>query len=280
LAQSFNPIGSISGVVISKFYILSDLNASDAGERAAMTAEQLQQIQQSELEAVMGPYVSIGIVLLVIWVVIAFTRMPKAAGESTEIELWTTIKRLLKKRSYAMGIVAQFFYVEAQICVWSFTIRYIMDELHVDEAAASNYYIAALIVFTAFRFINTYLIKYLKPSNLLMGSAMLGVAATSVVIAGSGYIGVVALILISGFMSLMFPTIFGIASEGLGEDAKIGSAGLIMAIGGGAALPALQGLISDATGSIHISYWVPLVCFLIVAAYGLMSRTFDLKPTQ
>src|SRR5699024_995887 len=103
LAQSFYPIGSISGVVISKFFILSQLNASDAGERAAMTAEQLQQIQQSELEAVMGPYVSIGIVLLVIWVVIAFTRMPKAAGESTEIELWTTIKRLLKKRSYAMG---------------------------------------------------------------------------------------------------------------------------------------------------------------------------------
>ncbi|MCW9707919.1 L-fucose:H+ symporter permease [Fodinibius salsisoli] len=279
LAQSFNPIGSISGVVISKFYILSQLDVSGAQERAAMSAEQLQSIQQAELGAVMGPYVTLGFVLLGIWLLIAFTKMPKASTTSTSIDLWPTIKRLVRKKSYVLGVVAQFFYVGAQICVWSFTIRYVMDELGLAEAGASNYYIAALIVFTLFRFVNTYLMKYIKPSNLLMGSAMLGVLSTLVVILGSGYVGVIALVAISAFMSLMFPTIFGLASQGLGEDTKIGSSGLIMAIGGGAALPAVQGMISDATGSIHLSYFVPLVCFVIIAFYGMLSKKYQLAES-
>lgn len=177
-----------------------------------------------------------------------------------------------------MGVVAQFFYVGAQICVWSFTIRYVMEELNLTESAASNYYIAALVVFTIFRFINTYLMKYFKPGNLLMLSAMLGVVSTFIVIVGSGLVGVIALVAISGFMSLMFPTIFGIASEGLGEDTKIASSGLIMAIGGGALLPPLQGALSDMTGSINISYWVPLICFVIVALYGLLSKKQEPAP--
>lgn len=275
LAQSFNPIGSISGVVISKFYILSNLDLSSVRERAAMSADELQKIQEAELNAVMGPYVTIGLLLLLLWIVIASIRMPKASNEGTKIELWSTIKRLAKKRNYVLGVIAQFFYVGAQICVWSFTIRYVMQELDLAEAAASNYYIAALIVFTVFRFINTYLMKYFKPENLLMLSAVLGVVSTLIVIVGSGYVGVIALVAISGFMSLMFPTIFGIASMGLGKDTKIGSSGLIMAIGGGAVLPALQGLLSDATGSIHISYWVPLLCFILIALYGFLSRNFN-----
>lgn len=281
LAQSFNPIGSISGVVISKFFILSHLNQSSAQERAAMSAEKLHSIQQAELGAVMGPYVSIGILLLLLWIIIAVRKMPKASTAGSSVDLWPTVKRLVKRKNYVLGVVAQFFYVGAQICVWSFTIRYVMQELGVAESSASNYYIAALVVFTAFRFINTWLMKYFKPGNLLMGSAMLGVISTFIVIVANGMVGVVALILISGFMSLMFPTIFGIASEGLGDDTKIGSSGLIMAIGGGAALPALQGLISDATGSIHISYWVPLVCFLIITGYGLLSRKYNLaEPVE
>ncbi|GAA5522155.1 L-fucose:H+ symporter permease [Aliifodinibius salicampi] len=279
LAQSFNPIGSISGVIISKFYILSQLDMAGAEERAAMSAEQLQTVQQAELDAVMGPYVGLGLLLFFLWIVIASIKMPKASTESTTVDLWPALKRLSKNRKYVMGVVAQFFYVGAQICVWSFTIRYVMDELNVAESAASNYYIAALVIFTFFRFVNTYLMKYLKPTNLLMGSALAGSFFTFIVIAGSGYVGVIALVAISASMSLMFPTIFGLASEGLGEDTKIGSSGLIMAIGGGAALPALQGLLSDATGSIHISYWIPLVCFLVVALYGLLNKKYDLKET-
>lgn len=276
LAQSFNPIGSISGVVISKFFILSNLDQSNVQERAAMTAEQLESIQQAELSAVMGPYVTIGVLLLVLWIVIASRKMPKASTESRNIDLWPTIKRLFDRKNYVFGVAAQFFYVGAQICVWSFTIRYVMEELGVVEDIASSYYIAALVVFTLFRFVNTWLMKFFRPANLLMLSALLGVLATFIVIVESGMVGVVALIAISGFMSLMFPTIFGIASKGLGADTKIGSAGLIMAIGGGAVLPALMGLLSDATSSIHIAYWVPLVCFLLVAGYGLWARKFDM----
>lgn len=275
LAQSFNPIGSISGVVISKFFILAHLDLADADERAAMTPEQLTGIQEAELSAVMGPYVAIGFGLLVLWIIIAKTMMPKASDETPSVQLGSTLKRLFNNKNYVMGVMAQFFYVGAQICVWSFTIRYVMAELNVTEAVASSYYIAALIVFTIFRFINTFLMKYFRPENLLVISALFGVVSTFLVISGSGYAGVYALVAISGFMSLMFPTIFGLASKGLGMDTKIGSSGLIMAIGGGAVLPPLQGLISDMTGSIGISFWVPLLCFVIIAFYGLLSRNYN-----
>ncbi len=272
LAQSFNPIGSISGVVISKFFILSNLDIAGAEERALMTPEQLTAIQEAELSAVMGPYVTIGLLLLLLWIAIAVTKMPKGSDESPKIDLIPTLKRLFGNKNYVMGVVAQFFYVGAQICVWSFTIRYVMAELDIREAAASSYYIAALVVFTVFRFINTFLMKYFRPENLLILSAVLAIISTFLVITGGGLAGVYALVAISGFMSLMFPTIFGLSSKGLGQDTKIGSSGLIMAIGGGAVLPPLQGLLSDATGSIGISFWVPLLCFVIITIYGIISR--------
>lgn len=272
LAQSFNPLGSISGVVISKFYILSQLDLSSAKERAEMTAQELSKIQEAELDAVMGPYVAVGILLLVLGIVIYFTKMPKVSTEETKINFWPTVKRLVKNKNYVFGVVAQFFYVGAQICVWSFIIRYVMEELNVVEAEASSYYIASLILFTLFRFINTSLMSWFKPADLLALSSLLGIMSTFLVITGSGYVGVIALVAISGFMSLMFPTIFGLASEGLGKDTKLGSSGLIMAIGGGAALPAVMGLISDYTGSIHIAYWVPLLCFIVVMLYGLYHK--------
>jgi MFS transporter, FHS family, L-fucose permease len=275
LAQSFNPIGSISGVIISKFFILSHLNKASFDERAAMPLEQLRAIQQSELNAVMGPYVTIGFILLVLWVVIAVTKMPRASDEEKTVQLWHTILRLVRNRNYTSGVVAQFFYVGAQICVWSFTIRYVISELNINEAQASSYYISALIVFTVCRFINTALMSYIKPEILLTYLSTLGIISTLIVIFGSGYTGVYALVAVSGCMSLMFPTIFGLASKGLGDDAKMGSAGLIMAIGGGAALPPIQGLISDITGNIHISFWIPLLCFVIITIYGVKSKRYN-----
>lgn len=269
LAQSFNPLGSISGVVISKFYILSQLNLSDAEERAGMSLEQLGEIQQAELGAVMGPYVTVGVALMLLWIVIYFTKMPRVSEKVTDISFWPTVKRLLKNKNYVTGVIAQFFYVGAQICVWSFIIRYVMEELGVTEAEASSYYIASLIIFVLFRFVNTGLMTFFKPANLLVLASILGIVSTFLAITGSGYVGVIALVAISGFMSLMFPTIFGLASEGLGaEDTKMASAGLIMAIGGGAAFPAIMGLISDYTGSIRLAYWVPLLCFVVIWYFG------------
>ncbi len=268
LAQSFNPIGSIAGVFLSKWFILSELNQADTQERAAMSAESLRQIQSDELAAVVGPYVGVALVLMVLWICMALMKMPKVSGIGETGRLGATFKRLLRNRNWTWAVIAQFFYVGAQIGVWSFTIRYVMDELSLNEEQASNYYIASLILFAVSRFVCTALMRIMTPGALLTALAAAAAVCTFTVIYGGGYLGVYALIGISGCMSLMFPTIFGLAVRGLGEDTKIGGSGLIMAILGGAILTAVQGQVSDATGSIHSAYWVPLICFLIIAYYG------------
>lgn len=269
LAQSFNPIGSISGILISQLFILSNLNSASAAERKIMSQEQLTKIQAQELEAVMGPYVGVALILIVIWILIAVLKMPAGSDESANLELIKTFKRLFKNQNYLRGVIAQFFYVGAQIGVWSFTIRYTMKELNLNEKDAASYYLASLILFGGFRFLCTGLMKYLQPSKLLSLLSFFSILLTSIVIFSGGVFGVYALVLISACMSLMFPTIFGLAIKDLGEDTKIGSSGLIMAILGGAVLTAVQGLVSDWTGSINTSYIIPLISFIIILYYGL-----------
>ncbi|HSG68608.1 MAG TPA: L-fucose:H+ symporter permease, partial [Bacteroidales bacterium] len=193
LAQSFNPIGSILGVVLSKFFILSNLNQASSADRSIMAAEELAKIQATELNAVMGPYVGIAIVLLIIWIMIAASKMPRAA-DTRDLNFMSTIKRLLKNSNYTQGVIAQFFYVGAQIGVWSFTIRYVMQELDVNEEKASSYYIAALIAFTLSRFVFTGLMKFFRPGNLLAVAAALALLSSLVVIFGGGMTAVVALV--------------------------------------------------------------------------------------
>lgn len=269
LAQSFNPIGSIMGVFLSREFILSSLNRAGADDRAQMTAEQLQGVQSQELTAVMGPYVGLAAIMILIWVLITGTSMPDES-EDGKFSFFATLGRLFQKPHYLGGVFAQFCYVGAQIGVWSFTIRYVMAELSYTEAEASTYYIAALVLFAFFRFLFTWLMRFTEPSRLLAGASAIAILLTAVVILGGGYVGVIALVGISACMSLMFPTIFGLAVRGLGDDAKIGGSGLVMAIIGGAAFPAIQGLISDATGSIQVAYLVPLLCFVVTAGYGLL----------
>ncbi|SDL01702.1 MFS transporter, FHS family, L-fucose permease [Catalinimonas alkaloidigena] len=279
LAQSFNPIGSVIGVLLSKFFILSQLDRSDALARASMTPEQLNAIQAKELAAVMGPYVGVAVVLLALWAVIAFTKMPKATDETHVLDFGATIRRLLKNSNYVWAVVAQFFYVGAQICVWSFTIRYVMQELGVDEDAAANYYLAALLLFIVSRFICTALMKFFSPGAMLMSLAILAMVCTGMVILFSGLVSVIALVMISGCMSLMFPTIYGLGLQGLGTDTKIGGSGLIMAILGGALLPLVQGQVSDMAGSISVAFIIPLICFGLVAYYGSRTRRQQPVPT-
>ena len=183
-----------------------------------------------------------------------------------------TFGRLIRNRKYRNGVIAQFFYVGAQIGVWSFTIRFVMNELGLNEALASEYYLAALILFVASRFIFTWLMKFFAPVKLLTFSALMATFSTLMVIFGHGLFSVLALVSISGFMSLMFPTIFGIAVEGLGADTKIGGSGLIMAILGGAVLTMIQGKVSDLTGDIRFSFFVPMVCFLFILFYGIRAQ--------
>jgi FHS family L-fucose permease-like MFS transporter len=272
LAQSFNPIGSITGVLLSKFFILENLNTADATTRAGLSAEELQLIQQQELSAVMGPYVGVALLLLVIWLSISFIKMPSFSNHEESIHLGDSLKRLLSNSNYKWGVVAQFFYVGAQIGVWSYTIRYVMTELSLDESGASNYYLAALILFTLMRFAFTALLKRFRGSILLIWSSFIAVGFLLLVIFIGGFVGVLALVGISGCMSLMFPTIFGLASQGLGRDRKIAGSGLIMAILGGAVLTAIQGQVSDISGSIHLSFIIPMFCFLVVAYFGFCNR--------
>jgi FHS family L-fucose permease-like MFS transporter len=283
LAQSFNPIGSITGILLSQQFILSKLNRAGAAERAAMNPEDLQIIQKGELNAVTITYVTLGLILVIIWVLIATNRkMPKTADAGGPLNFASTFGRLFRKKHYVWGVIAQFFYVGAQIGVWSFTIRYVMKELRLEEIQlpagktpeqmAATYYLASLILFTFSRFVCTWLMKFITPAKLLSVLAGLAVVFTTMVIYAGGRIGVYALVGISGCMSLMFPTIFGLACRGLGEDTKLAGSGLILAIFGGAFFTQLQGVVSDMTGNINLAFWVPLCCFAVIAYYGMLAR--------
>lgn len=271
LAQSFNPIGALTGVVIGKLLIFSELNKANELERAALSSVDLISMQKVEMYAVMTPYIGIAILLLLIWLVIASRKMPMGADIS-EVPILDSVKRLLHNKVYVSGVVAQFLNVGGMTCIYSFMVRYIMVELGTDESGAANYQIAALILFTASRFVFTALLSRYSAYFLLGLGSLVAVLCLGAVITTSGLVSVVALILISASMSLTFPTIFGLACQGTGSDQKIAGSGLIMAISGGAALPAIQGLVSDATHSIKFSYIVPLLCCAGVFLYAVTAN--------
>ena len=259
IAQSFNPIGSIIGILMSKYFILKDIS----------------------LYSVSGTYASLGLVLITILVAMLFVKMPAGRDSGTRNGIIASFGRLFTNRLYRYGVVAQFFYVGAQIGVWSFTIRIVMQELGVLEAQASTIYLITIIGFCLSRFIYTWLMKWVSPAKLLLAGGVLSTLMTAVVVlgAGSGWLLIVALVLISFFMSLMFPTIYGLSLGGVTQsehpdDAKLGASGLIMAILGGALLTPLQGLVSD-NSSIYMSYNIPAICFVVVtlfAAYAVKTN--------
>lgn len=253
IAQAFNPIGSIVGILLSKYFILQDIS----------------------LYSVSGTYMTLGLVLAGIMVVMLFARMPEGRDSGKMGGVRASVRRLLGNKAYVFGVIAQFFYVGAQIGVWSFTIRIVMQELGMVEAEAATVYLWTIIAFCASRFIYTWLMKYFAPARLLVFGAVMSALCCALVVVGAGWgwAMVSALVAVSFFMSLMFPTIYGIALSSVGEDSKIGASGLIMSILGGALLTPLQAMVSDAAG-IYTSYLVPLVCFVVVLMYGIRaSRT-------
>ncbi|MBO5546318.1 MAG: L-fucose:H+ symporter permease [Bacteroidales bacterium] len=269
IAQSFNPLGSITGILLSQYFILGELSSASAAERAAMSPEKLEALQAHELGAVTGTYMTLGFVLLAIMVVMLLVRMPEGRDDGASDSLKETFRRLLSNKTYKWGVVAQFFYIGAQIGVWSFTIRLVMQELGILEARAATIYLVSIICFSAARFLFTWLMKWFRPSKLLLWAAVADIVLCALVVLckGAGWLCVGALVGVSFFMSLMFPTIYGIALTDVGADAKIGASGLIMAILGGALLTPLQGRISDLFG-VNASYLVPLGCFVVVLAYA------------
>ena len=255
IAQSFNPVGSIAGILVSKYLILDNIS----------------------LYSVSKTYTALGCLLLVIMTVMLFAKMPAGRDAATGDSLKATLTRLVANKHYVYGVVAQFFYVGAQVGVWSYTIRIVMQEMGVMEAEASNIFLISMVAFCLSRFFYTWLMKWVQPIKLLAVSGVLSMLCSVAVAftAGKGLVMVIFLVLISLFMSLMFPTIYGTALGGItsGEhpdDSKIAASILIMSILGGALIPSLQGLLSDAT-SIYVSYLVPAFCFAVVLCYAVFA---------
>ncbi|MCF7886403.1 MAG: L-fucose:H+ symporter permease [Candidatus Marinimicrobia bacterium] len=281
-AQAFNPIGSLTGMFIAQQLILAKLHPATASERAAMASAKLKEVTTNDLAVIRTPYVFMAFILIAVLILVAITKMPGHGDKNKHLNLKPTLKRLFSNQRYLHGVIAQFFYVAAQIMCWTFIIHYGTEvftspefgmSVAKAEVLSQKYNIVAMGIFTVSRFINTFLLKYFRPGKLLMNLAIGAITLTLGTIIIPGIVGLYCLVGISACMSLMFPTIYGIALKGLGEDAKIGAAGLIMAILGGSVMPPMQGAIIDLgqvgpLSGVRASFVLTLLCFIVITHYG------------
>jgi MFS transporter, FHS family, L-fucose permease len=266
LAQSFNGLAATIAPFLGGIFILSGKTLSVA-EESAMSAAQLNTYLDQEAAAVKMPYLIIGFVVLAVAFLLYRSHLPEITDHEHSIDLATKNSSLWRHKHLIWGVLAQFFYVGAQVCVSSFFIRYLYKTAEIDEKPAANYLALALLGFMVGRFVGTFLMKYVLPNRLLMIYAIVNLLLLTVVVTMGGMLSVYALIGVEFFMSIMFPTIFSLSIKSLGEDTKIGSSFVIMSIVGGAILPLIMGKISDMK-DIQFAYIVPLLCFLVVFYFG------------
>jgi FHS family L-fucose permease-like MFS transporter len=290
LAQSFNPVGSLSGMIVAQMFILQFLKSDDANF-SQLPDPQKAVIRTHDLEVIRDPYIILGFVVLAMFIVIALYKMPKEQNNNNKLRIMDSFKRLFHIPRYYTGVVAQAFYVGAQIMCWTFIFHY-AENIGISNATAVYYNMVAMGVFLLGRFIFTYLLKYINSGRLLMILAFAGMVFTLGAIFIQNIWGLYSLVMISFCMSLMFPTIYGIALRGLGDDAKFGSAGLVMAIVGGALLPPLQGKLIDSGGiglndvsilgvpEVNFSFILPFFCFIVISVYGYLSYRYYLKDAK
>lgn len=284
LAQSFNPMGSLLGMYVAMNFIQAKLNPLDTAARANLSPAEFEAIKEYDLSVLIGPYLTIGLVIAAMFLLILFWRMPKNGDKNHDINFIPTLRRIFSMPHYREGVITQFFYVGVQIMCWTFVIQYgtrvLMAEGMTEQAAevmSQKYNIVAMVIFCCSRFICTFLLKYVNTGRLLMLLAIAGGVLVVGVIFLQNIYGLYCLVGVSACMSLMFPTIYGIALTGLGDDAKFGAAGLIMAILGGSVLPPLQASIIDkgelfGMPAVNVSFILPFICFVVIAVYG--QRTF------
>jgi FHS family L-fucose permease-like MFS transporter len=288
LAQAFNPMGALAGLFVAKEFILNALQSNNTNAEGDIIFNSLDEsakavIRTADLMVIRDPYVMLGLVVLGILVVIAMAKMPESKDSNSKVDFKNTMRRLLKNRNFVEGTRAQMFYVGAQIMVWTYIYQY-AEVLGISNAEAVNFGYAALLVFLAGRWICTFLLRFIQPSRLLTIFSILAILFTTGAIFLPGMAGLYSLVAISFAMSLMFPTIYGIALEGLGEDSKFAAAYLVMAIVGGAIMPTLQGMILDLGGSnyddirilgvseVNFSFILPLGCFVMVLLFSLRAK--------
>ncbi|MDG1804997.1 L-fucose:H+ symporter permease [Flavicella sp.] len=289
LAQAFNPIGSLMGMIVAQQFVISALRSDDKDESGALIYDTLSEtakaaVRENDLGVISVPYIILGIVVLCIMAIILFTKIPKTSEED-KMSLSDSFKKLFANSNYKQGVIAQAFYVGAQIMCWTYIFQYvdnINNSLAADKQLTATWFnVAAMIIFLSGRWIGTALMKTINPSRILMLFGIGGVLFSLGSILLPGTIGLYSLVLVSLFMSIMFPTIYGIALKDMGDEAKIGSAGLVMAIVGGALMPVLQGSILDWGGpgfsdlqilgyipEVNFSFILPTICLAVVARYG------------
>ena len=282
LAQAFNPIGSLLGMFVAMNFIQAKLNPLSTSERALLSDAEFEAVKAADLGVLSRPYIAIAAVLIVLLILMFVVKMPdhrSLMDDSTKFV--PTVRRLWANRKYRYGVLAQFFYVGVQIMCWTFIIQYGTHVCTADgmaerdaEVLSQTYNIVAMAIFCVSRFICTFLLKFAKPTRLLGLLAGVGLLLTLGVIFVGGHTGMYCLVGISACMSLMFPTIYGLALGGLGEDAKLGAAGLIMAILGGSVLPPLQASIIDLGSvgpfaAVNFSFALPFICFCVVLWYAV-----------
>jgi len=282
LAQAFNPMGSLLGMFVASNFILTSLQSdirNEAGDLVFTTLSEAEKagIRTHDLAVIRDPYVMLGFVVIAMFLVIYLFKMPKRKDPDHTIHAMDMFRRLIANPNYREGVIAQVFYVAAQIMCWTFIIQY-AENLGVTKAQAQNYNIIAMGIFLSSRFISTLLMKYMNSRLLLTIFSVGGFIMTLGAILIVGMPGLYCLIGISAFMSLMFPTIYGIALEGVGEDATLGAAGLVMAIVGGALMPPLQGALIDLgtvgfLPAVNFSFILPLICFVVIGIYGYRTLT-------
>ena len=281
LAQAFNPMGSLSGMAVASLVVLPSLwsdRRNEAGETIFHTLSEAEKadIRVHDLAEIRDPYVMLGVVVLVMFIIIAIKKMPQTSANVQQDSATATLKRLWNNTIYREGVVAQIFYVAAQIMVWTFIIQY-ADNLGINKATAQNYNIFAMSMFLCSRFISTFLMKYVNSRMLLTIFGIGAMLCTAGAILIVGMPGLYCLVGISAFMSLMFPTIYGIALENVeSQDTSLGAAFLVMAIVGGALMPPMQGTIIDmgtisGHPAVNVSFVLPLICFFVISIYGVRS---------
>ena len=283
-AQAFNPLGSMAGLFLAKYVIIAHLNHATLDDRLAMSTEALTAVRDTELFWVCVPYVGLILIAFIIWCFFYRSDLSDRDADDT-MSVSDAIHRLLSRPRYAFGVVSQFFYVGVQIAVWTWTIKYVMTNMNLIEAEAANYYIYSIFLFIGCRWICTWLMKYIVPAKMMAVFALGGILCCLGTIYLPIETSIYCLVGISGCMSLMFPTIYGIALRGLGPEVKFGAAGLIMAILGGAIITPMMGALVDGgtlTGlvsgfspevaAIRSAFYLPVLCFAVVLVYSLAFR--------
>lgn len=283
IAQSFNPIGSLSGMAVASMLVLPQL-LSDKRDAAGevlfhgLNAAEKADIRIHDLAVIRDPYVVIGFVVLAVLLLFIFVKIPNMQGATNKASgSKETLSRLWNNAMYRSGVFSQVFYVAAQIMMWTFIIHY-ANNLGIDKATAQNYNICAMVMFLCSRFITTYLMKYFNSRTLLALFGAGAVCTTLGTVLLDGMPGLYSLVATSFFMSLMFPTIYGIALENVKEeDTTLGAAFLVMAIVGGALLPPLQGAVIDlgtvaGMPAVNVSFLLPMCCFIVVMLYGIYAH--------